>query len=307
MHELHETRPLLAEAVLDRDAHVVEEQLRRVLGVHADLVEVAATLEPVHAALEHEQRHAAVALRRIGLDGGHDDVGVDPVRDERLGAVDDVVVAVADGGGRHRRQVGADARLGHRDRRDQLAGADAGQPPLLLIVVREVQEVGQADVVVQRQPEAGGVDVGPLQLLGDDDVEAEVLDAPAAELLGHLHAEEAVGPGDAEQLAVDDPGGLPLGVVRHGLALEERAERRPELVVDVLEERAPHRSERREVTPGASGPTAAGLSAWPAPSRRSTYERGHGPPAPVGRRRLSRPQRTPRRDVSPMRAAAWRP
>jgi hypothetical protein len=35
-----------------------------------------------------------VALGRVGLDGGDDEVRVDPVRDERLGAVDDVRVAV---------------------------------------------------------------------------------------------------------------------------------------------------------------------------------------------------------------------
>ena len=46
------------------------------------------------------------------------------------------------------------AGLGHRDGRDQLARADAGQPALLLLVVREVQEVRQADVVVQRRARA---------------------------------------------------------------------------------------------------------------------------------------------------------
>ena len=61
------------------------------------------------------------------------------------------------------------------------------------------EEVRQADVVVQRDAEAGGVDVGALQLLGDHDVEAEVGDPPAAVLLGHVHAEEPVGPGRREQ------------------------------------------------------------------------------------------------------------
>ena len=209
--------------------------------MHADLLQVAAPLEAVHPPLEHEQRHAAVALRRVGLDRRDHEVGVDAVRDERLGAVDDVVVAVADRRRRHRRQVRADARLGHRHRGDQLAGADAGQPALLLLVVGEVQEVRQADVVVQRQAEPGGVDVGPLQLLGDHDVEAEVLDPAAAVLLGDLDAEEAVGAGDGEQLAVDDPVGLPAWRVGHGLALEERAERRAELLVGVVEQGASHR------------------------------------------------------------------
>ena len=53
--------------LVDRHAHVGEEQLGGVLGVQADLVEVAAALEPVHAALDHDERHARVALARIGL------------------------------------------------------------------------------------------------------------------------------------------------------------------------------------------------------------------------------------------------
>ena len=120
-----------------------------------------------------------------------------------------------------------------------------GSQRCLLLVVRQVQEVRQADVVVQREAEAGGVDVGVLQLLGDDDVEAEVLDPAAAELLGHLHAEEPVGAGDPEQRAVDDALGFPPVVVGHRLALEERAERGAELLVGVVEQRAAHRTRDR--------------------------------------------------------------
>ena len=156
------------------------------------------------------------------------------------------------------------------DRRDQLAGADAGQPALLLLVVGEVQEVRQADVVVQREAEPGGVDVGPLQLLGDDDVEAEVLDAAPAELLGHLHAEEAVGAGDGEQPAVDDPVGLPPLEVGHGLALEERPEGGAELLVGVVEQGAVHGGHHGE-RPDPGG--AAG--ARPASARAPDDHRRH--------------------------------
>ena len=62
------------------------------------------------------------------FDRGDHEVGVDAVGDERLRAVDDVVVAVADRRRAHRREVGADAGLGHGDGGDQLARRDAGQP-----------------------------------------------------------------------------------------------------------------------------------------------------------------------------------
>ena len=85
-------------------------------------------------------------------------------------------------GGRHRGEVGADARLGHGDGGDQLAGGDAGQPALALLVGAVAQEVRQADVVVQGEPEPGTADAGGLDLLADHQVVAEVVDAAAAVL-----------------------------------------------------------------------------------------------------------------------------
>ena len=60
--EVAKALALLAEQVLDRNAHVVEGQLGGVLGVLADLLEVAPALEALRAALDHEQADAAVAL-----------------------------------------------------------------------------------------------------------------------------------------------------------------------------------------------------------------------------------------------------
>jgi hypothetical protein len=77
-----------------RDLDVVEEQLGGVLRVLADLLEVAPALETGHAALEHEQADAAMALRRVGLDGDDHEVGVDSVGYEGLGAVEEVVTVV---------------------------------------------------------------------------------------------------------------------------------------------------------------------------------------------------------------------
>ncbi|HUZ19444.1 MAG TPA: hypothetical protein VMU75_02600 [Acidimicrobiales bacterium] len=48
----------------------------------------------------------------------HEDVGRQPVADERLRAVDDALVPVSYRSGLHAMQVAAGVRLGHRDRRD---------------------------------------------------------------------------------------------------------------------------------------------------------------------------------------------
>ncbi len=57
-HEVDEGAVAFAEEVLLGDAYVVEEQLRGVLGLLPDLVEVAAPLEALGTALDDEQREA---------------------------------------------------------------------------------------------------------------------------------------------------------------------------------------------------------------------------------------------------------
>ena len=220
---------------------VGEEQLGGVLGVHPDLLEVPPALEARHPALQHEQAHPRVALGRVGLDRGDDEVGVDPVGDEGLRAVHDVVVAVERRGRRHRREVGADPWLGHGDGGDELARADPREPSSLLLLVGEGEEVGEADVVVERPAETGGVHARPLDLLGDDDVVPEVAHAAAAEVLGHGHAEEALRTRLGEEVAVDDPRSLPLVVVRDELLGDEPPHRVAEQLVLVVEQRALHR------------------------------------------------------------------
>ena len=103
----------------------------------------------------------------LGARGDHDQVGAVAVGDEGLGAVEDPVVAVADRGGLQRGEVGAAGGLGHGDRGEQLAGAEPGQPALLLLLGGEVDEVRRDEVGVDAH--AGGVgecDLG--QLLGQD-------------------------------------------------------------------------------------------------------------------------------------------
>ena len=84
LHQVDEAHALLAEQVLGGHLDVGERQLGGVLGVQADLVQVPAALEALHAALDDQQREALRALVGVGL-GHHDhQVGVDAVGDERL-------------------------------------------------------------------------------------------------------------------------------------------------------------------------------------------------------------------------------
>ena len=87
-----------------------------------------------------------------------DQVGQDAVGDEGLLAVEHVVVARVDGRGADALQVGAGARLGHRDRGDQLARAQAGQPALLLLRRSRCAARYGDDHVVEAAVNAAAVD-----------------------------------------------------------------------------------------------------------------------------------------------------
>ena len=151
---------LVAEQIGRRHAHVVEEQLRRVVRLQADLVEVAAALETFDlVGLDDDQRGALGALRRVGLGDDDDQIGELAVGDEGLRAVDAVVVAVLFRAGLDALQVGAGARLGHGDGADQLAGRHLRQPFLLLLFRAVVEDVGRDDGIVQRDAEAVDADM----------------------------------------------------------------------------------------------------------------------------------------------------
>jgi hypothetical protein len=76
--------------------------------------------EARRVALDHQQRHAAHAFA-TGAHGHGDVVGAHARGDERLAAVDHVVVALATRGGAEVRHVRAAVGLGDRQRGDRLA------------------------------------------------------------------------------------------------------------------------------------------------------------------------------------------
>ena len=146
--QLTERHTLVAETVRCRHLDIVEEQLGRVLGMEADLVQVSAPLESLHPVLDDEQGETPVRILS-GTGDDDDQVGIDPVADERLRAVDDIVTSVSLRRGHDARQIRSRARLRHRDRRHQVTAGQAGQPPFALLIVGVLEEVRKADVVVQ--------------------------------------------------------------------------------------------------------------------------------------------------------------
>jgi hypothetical protein len=121
------------------------------------------------------------------------------VGDKGFRAVEHVVVPVAHRGGPDAGQVAAGARFGHRDADHRLSGDDTGQPALLLLGRGQVGEIGQHDIVLQRQRDGLGRRPGPLQFVDDDRVVTEVLDTRSAEFLGHRKGQQPKLAGLGEQ------------------------------------------------------------------------------------------------------------
>ena len=94
-HQRRETRALLTDPVGDGYPTVVEEQLCRVGGVLADLAERLTAPETFGRRLDRDESDRLRIRRVLELDGDDDEVCGEPVGDERLGAVDHVLVAVA--------------------------------------------------------------------------------------------------------------------------------------------------------------------------------------------------------------------
>ena len=191
LHQLEEALALgVAEQVLGRHAHVVEEQLGGVLAVHADLVEQLAAREPLEvvAGLGDDQRHAGGAVFAAGLRGDDQQVAVLAVGDEGLGAVDHVLVAVALGARLDVLQVRAGTRLGHRDRADELAAGHGRQPAPLLLLAAVVEDVVRDDRAVDAAAECA---VGGARLLLEDHGLVGERAAAAAVLLRNRRAQAA--------------------------------------------------------------------------------------------------------------------
>lgn len=179
-------------------------------------------LPAVQAGAVGRHEEGADALVTGGVAGTgeeQDDVGPGAVGDEHLGAVDDVVLPVADRTGGEPGRVGPGARLGETEAADRLAGGEPRQPLLLLPLIAPGRDG------LGHQPEGDGDDaahrgVAAAQLLGHQDV-GEVVTAGTAVLLRDGEPEKAQVAEFPDDAAVDLLRAVPGGGVRHDLAVGE--------------------------------------------------------------------------------------
>jgi hypothetical protein len=120
----------------------------------------------------------------------------------------------------------------------------SSQPLLRLLWGAVPEEVRQTDVVVEGEPEGCAVQPDPVEFLGDDQVETEVVTATTTQLGGDGHPEVAVGAGLLEHGPVDDAGSVPGAPEGDHVALDEPAEAGAEGVVFVVEQGTAHGSPR---------------------------------------------------------------
>ena len=120
-----------------RIADVLERERGRVRRALAHLVQVRLDRHARRVHRDDERGHTLVAALRVGLREDDRPRGVAGIRDEGLRAVEDVLVALAHGGGRERRDVGARARLGETERREDRLLDQRRQPLRLLLVAAE--------------------------------------------------------------------------------------------------------------------------------------------------------------------------
>ena len=138
-------------------------------------------------------------LLGIGLRHQHAEVGTGAVRDERLRAVDHVLVAVADRGRADPGDVGAGARLGDPETADPLTLDPGDEVALLLLLAAEQVHRGQDHVGLDREAHVGPAGAGVAHALGSDQG-VEVVAALAAVGLGEAEPEVAELAGAAHDL-----------------------------------------------------------------------------------------------------------
>ncbi len=221
LHQVVHTLRRITQHVVPGNPDIVEEQLRRILGLHAQFFQVAATFEAVHAALHDKQTQLPGIVGRIRFRGHNHRVGIDAVGDVGLAAVEQVVIPVVHGRGAHPPQVAAGIRLRHADGENALAADAFRQETVLLFLVAETGEIGSHQAAVETGEEIRRQGRGVF--LDDDLLEAKIRVPHTAERLVGPDHEKPQLPRLAECGAVDDAGLPPLLHMRNDFLLEKLA------------------------------------------------------------------------------------
>src|SRR6266513_4587096 len=115
-------------------------------------------------------------------------VGNVAVRDPPLGAVEDPVLALAAGPGRHPGGIGAELRLGQTEAPDHLASGHSREPALLLLLRPITMDREHAEGALHRN-EAAKPAVAALQLLAGEAIHD--IAHPGGAITMQVHAEDA--------------------------------------------------------------------------------------------------------------------
>ena len=199
--------PSFPEAILDGHADVLEDDLRGVGGADAELVLLLSDADPRRLAIYHEPHDALVLEFLVCRGENRVIVGDTAVRDELLGAVEDVRIAVKLCRHGERRGVRSRARLGEAEGPQAALVQDVEETPLLVVVAADDDRICAEHTTGQyRRSDTG---VSSCKLFADHGLADEVDPGPA-EFLGHADGEKP----DLVQFLYDFPGELiPLVVV----------------------------------------------------------------------------------------------
>ncbi|CDZ88896.1 hypothetical protein RHRU231_450063 [Rhodococcus ruber] len=227
LRDLREAAVLGSDEIRDRHAHTGERQFRSVGGTPAHLVQLARDGETRCALFDHEQRDTG-GTGAAGAHSGDDEIGAAAGGDVGLGAVDDVVIAVADGGGGQVPDVGAAAGFGDREGADELTREGRGNPLADLRFVAGGDEVWQGDAAGEQGGEGAAGGAGLVEGLAHGEGVRRV--APGtADGLGESGAEQPESGGLLVQFAGQFTVALPRGEMRQDLAPDEGVDRRAQL------------------------------------------------------------------------------
>src|SRR3954452_4999793 len=180
-----------ADEVLVRHAHVLEDRGAGRRALDAELVLELGDAEALAVLLDDERAEAPLAVALLGCRAGEDDVEVGDrgVRDPVLRAVDDPLVAVADGGRAQGAGVRAGLRLGQAERRRPLPAGALRQEALLELVGAEHRDRQRAELLDHQDQRARRARARDLL---DGDLQHERAGSRAAELRSEREREDVL-------------------------------------------------------------------------------------------------------------------
>src|SRR5665213_645737 len=209
-HRDLEAHAFAAQQIGSMHAAILEDHHGGRLAVPAELLLLLAEGQALAALLDQDAGNAVRPLAAGARHHGIDVAGA-AARDERLGAVEDEMIALAPGAGLERRGVGAGARLGQAIAREMRHGQKLGQEFPALRLVAEAVDHPRHHVVDR---EIGrGRRTGGRQLL-EDQRRLEPSHAGAAGGFVHIDARESERRRLAQRLDREDAFLVPLGGMR---------------------------------------------------------------------------------------------